>query len=62
MNDGKVGKIFSFIFGGITRVIGIFVLVIILFGAEIRVFLEDAFTDDEPQAFLDDFEDDSEIK
>ncbi|MEC0304618.1 hypothetical protein [Terribacillus saccharophilus] len=52
MNNRKVSKVFSFIFGGITLAIVIFTIVIILFGAEIKILLWDAFTDDEPQAFL----------
>ncbi|WP_071396285.1 hypothetical protein [Bacillus tuaregi] len=48
MNDKKVGKAFSFIFGGILLLIILLLLGVMFFAEDIREYLRDHFRDDEP--------------
>lgn len=52
MDDKKVGKVFSVIFGGLILLFVIVLLVVMLFGNEIREIIKDGFTDDEPISIL----------
>ncbi|MGG0655307.1 hypothetical protein [Rummeliibacillus pycnus] len=46
MNDKKVGKVFSFIFGSLALLIVLLLLIFSFFGEEIIEFLKDGFSED----------------
>lgn len=46
LNDKKVGKVFSFIFGSLALLIVLLLLIFSFFGEEIIEFLKDGFSED----------------